>query len=118
VTLAFKNNKGKIMINQSMKHWSKEERESFNQTLDQIADQLGYALKYSIDGSVFQIGTMEELQKTVTFFEEQDAICGCKKATSLVIVPISDLHWSTRRSLVKEKLETKALINRVNQETI
>jgi hypothetical protein len=104
------------MINQSMKHWSKEERKSFNQTLDQIANQLGYALKYSADGPVFEIGTMEQLQKTVTFFEEQDAMCGCKKASSLVIVPISELHWSTRRSLVKEKLERRALMDAVDSQ--
>ena len=43
------------------------------------------------------------------FFKDQDARCGCSSASSLVIMPVEEVHWKTRRSLIERKLEVKAI---------
>ena len=87
---------------------NKEQRKELNVHLDNAAAQLGYAIAYA-SGEVFDIDTLENLQETVQFFKDQDARCGCSSASSLVIMPVEEVHWKTRRSLIERKLEVKAI---------
>lgn len=84
----------------------KEDKKELNKKFYELADRWGYALKYSEHSYAFQIGTREELQKTIDFFAKQDAICGNRSAERLVVVPVSELHHSTKRRLVQSRLET------------
>lgn len=88
---------------------NKEQQKEFNAHLDNAAAQLGYAIAYSSNRDVFDIDTLENLQETVQFFKDQDARCGCCKASTLVIMPVAEVHWKTRRSLMQGKIEVKAI---------
>jgi hypothetical protein len=96
--------------------FNKEQQKQFNAHLDNVATQLGYAIAYSNSRDVFDIDTLENLQKTVQFFKDQDASCGCCKASTLVIMPVAEVHWKTRRSLIQRKIEIKYNQNNRNND--
>jgi len=87
--------------------FNKEQQKEFNSHLDNVAAQLGYAIAYSNSRDVFDIDTLEKLQETVQYFKDQDASCGCCKASTLVIMPVAEVHWKTRRSLIQRKMEIR-----------
>lgn len=99
-------------MTQEIKPWislkfdfNKEERKQFNQRIDKIAFDLGYAVVNSY-GSLLQIGTFQKCQDLIDYFSQQDAKCGCEKSTDLEIVDINEVHWKTRRSYILRDLES------------
>jgi hypothetical protein len=84
----------------------KEVRKKENQYIDKKAAELGYAIAYS-SGYVFDIDTLENLQETVRFFIEQDGNCGSDHASDLIIIPVQEVHWKTRRSIMMRKIEDR-----------
>jgi hypothetical protein len=85
---------------------NKEARKKENEYIDKQAAELGYAIAYA-SGHVFDIDTLENLEKTVQFFAEQDARCGAKSASDLIIMPVEEVHWKTRRSIMIRKVEDR-----------
>lgn len=85
---------------------NKEARKKENEYIDKQAAELGYAIAYA-SGDVFDIDTLENLQKTVEFFIEQDSHCGCDSASDLIIMPVDEVHWKTRRSIMIRKMEDR-----------
>ena len=83
---------------------NKEARKIENEYIDRQAAELGYAIAYA-SGHVFDIDTLENLQKIVQFFIEQDSHCGCDSASDLIIMPVDEVHWKTRRSIMIRKIE-------------
>jgi hypothetical protein len=96
--------------------FNKEQQKQFNAHLDNVAAQLGYAIGYSSSRDVFDIDTLENLQKTVQSFKDQDASCGCCKASTLVIMPVAEVHWKTRRSLIQRKIEIRYNLSNRNDD--
>jgi hypothetical protein len=85
---------------------NKEVRKIENEYMDKQAAELGYAIAYA-SGYVFDIDTLENLQKTVQFFKDQDAHCGCDSANDLIIMPVAEVHWKTRRTIMMRKVEDR-----------
>ena len=89
---------------------------AINEALDKLADAYGYALVYKKPedymhtiGTVLTIDTFDNCKKWIQDWADTDARMqeigiDNNHAESIEIVPVSRLHVSTRRAVVKENI--------------